>query len=474
MPEAGNSMSGPAGLDTQSLGLLQEALARLDIGFSGLPRSIEEGTSAHSTARHAAMREVLGAVADRLRDNYPYFHPLYAGQMLKPPHPVARMAYALAMWINPNNHALDGGRASSAMEKEAVAEIAAMFGWSEHLGHLCGGGTMANLEALWVASQLRGSDAVVLASEQAHYTHQRISGVLRLPFETVPCDPLGRMDLAALERRLQQGGVGTVVATLGTTAIGSVDPLRAILTLRERYGFRVHADTAYGGYFRLVDELAPPARGAFDALPEVDSIVIDPHKHGLQPYGCGCVLFRDPAVGRLYKHESPYTYFSSNELHLGEISLECSRPGAAAVGLWATQRLLPLVRGGELAQGLAAGRAAALLLHQKLQGDRRYITPFAPELDIVVWAVRAPSTGEATALARSIFDEAARHDLHLALAELPVSFFDLEAAGMRRDHETLTCLRSVLMKPEHREWMERIWATLSASTDAVLAKEARR
>jgi hypothetical protein len=36
--------------------------------------------------------------------------------MLKPPHPLARAAYALAMGINPNNHALDGGRASSRME----------------------------------------------------------------------------------------------------------------------------------------------------------------------------------------------------------------------------------------------------------------------------------------------------------------------------------------------------------------------
>ena len=81
--------------------------------------------------------------------------------------------------------------------------------------------------------------------------------------------------------------------------------------------------------------------------------MIDPHKHGLQPYGCGCVLFRDPAVGRFYKHDSPYTYFTSKELHLGEISLECSRAGAAAVALWATQQLLPLTPGGEFARGLA-------------------------------------------------------------------------------------------------------------------------
>ena len=135
-----------------------EAVKRLDAGFAGLAEFEA------STPGLERMGEVLNATAERLGDNYPYFHPLYAGQMLKPPHPVARLAYALAMWINPNNHALDGGRATSAMEKEAIAEIARMFGWKEFLGHLCGGGTMANLEALWVAGQLQPGKKI-LASE---------------------------------------------------------------------------------------------------------------------------------------------------------------------------------------------------------------------------------------------------------------------------------------------------------------------
>ncbi len=452
-----------AQLDMDSLRLLADALGELDAGFADLPAFTPGMPGADR------MAEVLGAVALRLRDNYPYFHPLYAGQMLKPPHPVARLAYALALWINPNNHALDGGRASSAMEKEAVAEIARMFGWESHLGHLCGGGTMANLEALWVGGRLRPG-ATVLASAQAHYTHARISAVLGLPFEAIDSDRQGRMDMRALARRLDRGGVGTVVATLGTTAVGAVDPLPEILGLRAAHagGFRVHADCAYGGYFRLASNLAPPARAAFDALPGVDSIVVDPHKHGLQPYGCGSVLFKDPAVGALYKHDSPYTYFSSQELHLGEISLECSRAGASAVGLWATQRLLPLEPGGELARGLEAGREAALALHRRLAGDARYLVAFPPELDILFWVPRAASAGAASELARRVFDEAARRDLHLALAELPAAFFDLAGAGIAADRETLTCLRSVLMKPEHRDWIECIGAVIEASTDAAV------
>src|SRR5713101_4259210 len=445
-------------LEQKSLELLIEAVKRLEAGFSVL--SAYESKAAGLER----MAEVLNATAERLRDNYPYFHPMYAGQMLKPPHPVARLAYALAMWINPNNHALDGGRATSALEKEAVAEIAGMYGWKKFLGHLCGGGTMANLEALWVAGRLHPGKKI-LASEQAHYTHGRISGVLQLPFETVPCDAQGKMDVSALTKRVARGEVGTVVATMGTTGTGSVDPLPEVLALREKHGFRVHADAAYGGYFALTENLGEHAARAFARIREADSIVIDPHKHGLQPYGCGCVLFRDPGVGQLYKHDSPYTYFSSGDLHLGEISLECSRPGAAAAALWATQRLLPLKKGGEFAQGLERGRRAALALYEKLRADDAFLPAFAPELDIVVFAPRASSIGAMSALSRKIFTAAAERGLHLAVADLPVALFGGLHPVVQKDRDTLTALRSVLMKPEHLDWVDRIWEMLRRAAD---------
>ena len=448
-------------LEQRTLGVFLEAAKNLDAGFAGLP-ALEGGA-----AGIERVAEVLNATAERLQDNYPYFHPLYAGQMLKPPHAVARLAYALAMWINPNNHALDGGRATSAMEKEAVAEIAAMFGWKNFLGHLCGGGTMANLEALWVAGQLQPGKKI-LASEQAHYTHKRITGVLQLEFETVACNARGRMDIEALAKRVARGGVGTVVTTMGTTATGSVDPLPEILTLREKHGFRVHVDAAYGGYFALAENLQQDAARGFSRIGEADSIVIDPHKHGLQPYGCGCVLFRDSGVGRLYKHDSPYTYFSSAELHLGEISLECSRPGAAAAALWATQKLLPLEKGGEFAMGLEQGRNAAVKLFEKVRADSRFVAAFAPELDIVVFAPRAGTVTKSSLLTRKIFEAAAERNLHLAVAELPILFWEGNLGAMGRDRDTIACLRSVLMKPEHYDWVERIWELLSASTQEVL------
>jgi tyrosine decarboxylase/aspartate 1-decarboxylase len=451
-------------LEETSLQLLKDSLKQLDAGFDTLP-AITENPAPPDPRLTAVMNEV----ATKLQDNYPYFHPLYAGQMLKPPHPIARAAYALATWINPNNHALDGGRASSALEKEAVAQIARMFGWQEHLGHLCGGGTMANLEALWVAGQLYPGKKIV-ASDQSHYTHKRISAVLQLPFAEVPTDNRGRMDPSALEKMLAAGDVGCVVATAGTTGTGSVDPLPEILRLRERYGFRLHVDAAYGGYFTLASNLAAETRACFDLIGRADSIVIDPHKHGLQPYGCGCVLFRDPQVGAIYKHESPYTYFTSSELHLGEISLECSRPGASAVALWATQRLLPLVQGGEFAATLEASRDAAVQFALRVANDQRWLLPFAPGLDIVVWAPRAKTVAEISALSQRIFDAAAKQNLHLALIRVPIKLFsgqhNLQAAAT----DTVLCLRSVLMKPEHRDWLDRIYTILSKAADGVLPR----
>jgi len=444
-------------IDLDSLNLLFDAAKKLDAGFANLPPFEQQTLGA------ASMPNILNDLAARLQDNYPYFHPLYAGQMLKPPHPVARLAYALAMFINPNNHALDGGRATSALEKEAVAEIATMFGWEEFLGHLTGGGTMANLEALWVASQLAPGKKIV-ASEQAHYTHHRISSVLKLDFESIPVDNRARMDHYALEKRLKaKNDIGTVVATLGTTATGSIDSLQILLDLRKKYGFRIHVDAAYGGYFNLANNLGANAAAAFTYLSEADSIVIDPHKHGLQPYGCGCVLFRDRIVGRLYKHDSPYTYFSSAELHLGEISLECSRPGAAAAALWATQKLLPLTKNGEFAEDLQKGIDTALAFYKKLRASDKFIPAFEPELDIVIFLPKPKSSTAQTSLteisaeSRRIFEAAAAQNLHLALAELPAAFFAASLpATIRRDKPTVTALRSVLMKPEHSQWLDRI------------------
>lgn len=433
----------------ESLVVLQKALDKLSEGFVNLAPFQQEMPK--------DVEKILLLVAERMQNNFPYHHPLYAGQMLKPPHEVARLAYMLAMWINPNNHALDGGRASSAMEKEAVAAIALMFGWKKHLGHLTSSGTFANLEALWIASTIHPKKKIA-ASELAHYTHQRISHVLGIKYQKIASGANAEMDLKKLETQLKKGTIGTVVVTMGTTGIGSVDPLPEILNLQKKYRFRIHIDAAYGGYFKLANNLSESTSKKYSLMHKADSIVVDPHKHGLQPYGCGCVLFKDPSIGKYYKHDSPYTYFSSAELHLGEISLECSRAGAAAVGLWATQKLFPLIKGDSFSKRIDSSHAAAAKLYDKIIADKNFIPLIQPEIDIIVWAAKKKSISEISKLSKLIFEKAASKNLHLALLNYPVRLLPDHWNTIIKDDDYVTLLRSCLMKPEHLSWVDEIWA----------------
>ncbi len=413
----------------------------------------------HQDALEAALTRYL----ERLRGNYPFFHPRYAGQMLKPPHPVAVIGYLAAQLINPNNHALDGGPPTGEMEKEVVRMLAAMLHLPETtLGHLTGGGTMANLEALWVARCLH-PDRGVAFSREAHYTHGRMSAVLQLEAVEVPTDPEGRMDLQALEAVLQTGRIGTVVLTAGTTGRGVVDPIADALPLCRAYGCRVHVDAAYGGFFALLahagaPELSETTRRHLTAIAACDSVAIDPHKHGLQPYGCGAILFRDPSVGRFYRHDSPYTYFTSDALHLGEISLECSRAGAAAGALWLTLQVLPLAADRGLGPILAACLRAARRWADLMQETATLRPVQPPELDILTF-YPVPETARASAVdeaSQRLFQEAmqdAEDPVFLSVLRLRTEALRHPWPALRPDLPEVRVLRSVLMKPEHETYI---------------------
>jgi glutamate/tyrosine decarboxylase-like PLP-dependent enzyme len=279
----------------------------------------------------------------------------------------------------------------------------------------------------------------------------RVLGMEGFP---VAVDAAGRMDLAALEEVLAGGRVGTVVLTAGTTGLGAIDRVDLALELRERYGVRLHVDAAYGGFFTLLADDDREA-GSLDPAPwraiaSCDSVVVDPHKHGLQPYGCGAVLFADPSVGRYYDHDSPYTYFTSDELHLGEISLECSRAGAAAAALWLTFQVLPPEPDG-LGQVLRAGVRAARTWAALLEESDVLDLYQQPELDIVTYLPRAGPSLAAIDAASEALMHRGMDQRSVFVATYSVTPQSLAARGHEvvADFERGRILRSVLMKPEH-------------------------
>jgi len=445
---------------TSYLPILEKALHKTDVWRSSF------GDQQSSGSDSKKVEEVINKLQQRLEGNYPFHHPQYAGQMLKPPHPAAWVAQSLAATINPNNHALDGGPPTSEMEKEAVEMIAEMVGYKQpFLGHLTSAGTIANLEALFVAREIH-PDKKIAATAQAHYTHRRMCHVLNTPFLEIPVDVFGNPDMDFLEKHKED--IGTLVVTMGTTGLGTVEPLSELVMWAEINNVRIHVDAAYGGFFKIIsDQLNSSIH--WDALSKADSIVIDPHKHGLQPYGCGSILFKDPAVGQYYKHDSPYTYFTSDDLHLGEISLECSRAGASAAALWVTLQLLPLKREGlgEILQKTIDAANAFSIAMDKSETFEVYQNP---ELDIVAYfpVSKSSKISEVSGLCRKLF-KAGMEDkaggFHLSLFKVSAKEFTSRFPDYKSDEDTVTILRSVFMKPEHLDFIPELVRRLHQKLD---------
>lgn len=418
--------------------------------------------------------KILLKLSKRLFNTYPTFHPNYIGQMIKPPIDLAALSYSIALIYNSNNHALDGGPETSFLEKEAIEQLAEMVGYKKFLGHLTSGGTMANLEGLWV-SKLSTQNKKFAICENAHYTHSRLSQVIDFRYKLIPMDEKGKMDLDYLRGLLKKEKIGTVVATLGTTGFGALDEIHELVNLKKEFNFRLHIDAAYGGYFKVLANSNSNLvdKKIFNSVRKSDSIVIDPHKHGLQPYGCGSIIFSDPSIGKFYKHDSPYTYFTSKELHLGEITLECSRPGAAAAAFWATLQAFPLKGKNGMFEILKLTRMAALKFYDLLSGSEFFLPILKPELDIINYFPKAKSTEEISKLSETLFNiwmSNKDYPIFVSKYRIKTDFFKRLFPDIKQNSKEVVVLRSVLMKPEHYFYIKDIFNEMEKSCKKLFNK----
>ncbi|UAN43931.1 aspartate aminotransferase family protein [Serratia sp. JSRIV001] len=382
----------------------------------------------------------------KLVNNDPFYHPHYLGHMSGYICDISVMSYFLTMQINPNNHSYDGGRATTEMEVECMNSMANMIGWESYHGHLTSGGTSGNLEALWFHKE-NGAKTIIFSSN-AHYTHKRMARLLGMDYIELASDHCGRMDIRHLTKVLTTLPTPSpvIVCTLGTTLMGALDPLHDILELRKNHSFIIHVDAAYGGYFYLIrNSLSYVNKIIYDSLPKADSVVIDPHKHGLQGFGCGAVLFnkgRQSEIENAYRHDSPYTYFDRRGKNIGETSLECSRPGAAAAALWATMNYLPLIENGEFADALMSCHITAKKIAKRLDesGLFKLLTP-DPDLDIVVFYIDCINI---TASTEKLYDRLRLIGFYVALAQCDI----VSHAGTLSSEK---CIRMTLMKKEHSD-----------------------
>lgn len=341
------------------------------------------------------LEKIFDEFLKRLEKNLPYFHPRYSAQMLKDPSIPALIGYFAVMLTNPNNHAYEGGPVTTEMEMEVVDDLLKLVGFKEGWGHLTSGGSLANLEALWAVRDFRKSGIAVF-SKGSHYSWKRICSILKVDFIEVDVDENYRIELNQLEDVLKKNDVMFVMANFGTTGAGAVDPISEILKLKEKYGFHLHIDAAYGGYMRslIIDETgeimtfseveAPLKKFVYDnllAISEADSLTIDPHKHGLVMYGAGGVLYKDENLRQVILNTSPYTYHKKDKPNIGMFQLEGSRPGASAGAVWLTHRVIPLNKNG-FGKILEQTLKSANYLYEKVKNLKGFSPLTQPDLDI--------------------------------------------------------------------------------------------
>lgn len=417
-------------------------------------------------SNHGEFQEILDEFLKLHNTNLPYFHPRYSAQMLKDPSIFTLIGYLAFMMSNPNNHAYEGGPVTTLMELEVTDMMLKMCGFDDGWGHLASGGSLANTEALWAVRDTRNEGAVYF-SEVSHYSWKRICTILRIPgFKEIEVDGFCRMDLNHLEDNLKINNAMMVIANLGSTGSGSIDDIEGLLKLKEKYGFHLHIDAAYGGFSRSVflDKnnnvlpysqefgLSEYAYRQLIAIKDADSLTIDPHKQGLISYGAGAVIYKDQKLREPLSNTAPYTYHKTDKPNIGMFSLEGSRPGAMAAACWLTYKYLPLnnVGTGKIISG---SLKTAKKFYELVDKSSNLSNFLYPDLDINTFynGKKIDSVDNLNRLALQIYNN---YSIENPEAQFIVSKFVMPANIIKKrfpfimnnDYNNATVLRSVFIK----------------------------
>ena len=461
------------------------------------------------------LRHETHALLDKLRMSAPFSSMRYQGHMLWDQALPGTVGLIAALLYNQNNVAAEASPVTTRLEIEAGLDLCRMLGYPTPgpgeaatpgavtpWGHITSGGTVANIEALWAArnlkfaavslraalrevpalapalrlevpmwaggtARLRDLDTwtllnldldvvarlphavaelgvapeelsralaayavqnvglvafyrafmadvpeppVLTAPATGHYSWPKAATILGLGQNAVVVqrvDGDARLDLTSLAEGLERAvrrrvPVLMAVAVIGSTEESAVDPLAGLLELRREFqgrglNFMVHADAAWGGYFRsmLTGDDAPNAAPAnvpcvpvlamsgyvqaqYEALAHADSITVDPHKGGYIPYPAGALCYRNAALRDSISLRAPVVFHSQTEPTVGVYGVEGSKPGSAAAAVWLAHRVIRPDRSGYgRILGQCMWTAKRLFLRLATVDDARFTaTPF--------------------------------------------------------------------------------------------------
>lgn len=431
-----------------------------------------------NSAPYQEMRDLLSdkrtELSEKLRSSVPFFSQRYQAHMNWDTLMAGSLGYLTAILYNQNNVATEASPVTSVLEKEVGQQLCTLLGYDgqKSWGHITADGTIANIEAMWAARNLKAyplairemlvqhlelSQAKEQLKVQAFTESQRedrllvecsnwqllnldvkealgllgrISEICNRPVEelndmlkphllatrgiasyvkdypefagmkvivpathhyswpkaatllglgqaatiSIPVDETCKMDMAILEQKLlecleENNPVLMVVAVIGSTAEGAVDPVTEIHSLKQScyekgLNFILHCDAAWGGYLRSM-LVSPPPKGRmvgkahfvpnlplssyaikqFEGIQLADTVTVDPHKAGYIPYAAGALCYRNSQLRHLITFNAAYIH-SDEDTNMGIYGVEGSKPGAAAAAVWLAHQTVPLDQSG--------------------------------------------------------------------------------------------------------------------------------
>jgi len=333
-------------------------------------------------------------------------HPQYYGYISPKPLPISLVGDLLASGLNQTPGAWRAGPAATVIEAETLQWISQFIGYENNIGKVpngifTSGGSMANASALKLARDIiLGRDLqdkglvenkfkpTVYMSEEGHFSIWKgldFLGLGRNCLRRIAVDENGRINLNALQQQIQQDiQIGAkpicLIATAGTSATGSVDPISSLASIARDYDMWFHVDAAAGGVFANL----AATKKHFEGINLADSVTIDPCKWLFVPFGIGCLLTKDGSELVKSFQASGHYWEELSEPDLFQMGLPGTRQWRS-LGLWMTFKYLGSNGYGEL---LSNALSTVFYLAEKIQGCEQLELLQQPTLPVCCFRIK--------------------------------------------------------------------------------------
>ncbi|MEQ9094803.1 MAG: pyridoxal-dependent decarboxylase [Phycisphaerales bacterium] len=267
----------------------------------------------------------------------------FSNQLFSGFDPVAIVGEWLTAVMNASMYTYEVAPAMTLVEREVIARMGRAAGWTGCEGLFTPGGSLSNLMAMLMARQralpkvksrgLQDSKPVVFTSAESHYSVERAAVILGLGTDGVVQigqDRYGRMRPDALAYEVKKARTEgrqpmMVVATAGSTVLGTFDPIAQVADIAEREGLWLHVDGAYGGSALLSEK----RKGLLEGVARADSLTWCAHKMLNVPLSASVIIVREPGLlHQCNAVHAEYLYHADNDapdLDTGEMSIQCGR-----------------------------------------------------------------------------------------------------------------------------------------------------